>query len=94
MSNESGCGCGHCHEHEHREIETCGCGHCHEKEENKAIPIVITIIGALLIAASFLPFVNEFAEKILLILSALLCGFPIFINAFRSWYSNRTGRDN
>lgn len=84
MSNESGCGCGHCHEHEHREIETCGCGHCHEKEENKAIPIVITVIGALLIAATFLPFVNEFAEKILLILSALLCGFPIFINAFRS----------
>ena len=84
MSNESGCGCGHCHEHEHREIETCGCGHCHEKEENKAIPIAITVIGALLIAATFLPLVNEFAEKILLISSALLCGFPIFINAFRS----------
>lgn len=98
MKQNSSCGChdhdcdhnhSHIHEHEHMhgEIETCGCGHCHGFEkENKTPQIVLTAIGAVLIAASFLPFFGETVEKIFLIFSAVICGLPVVTDALKSLF--------
>lgn len=86
MKDEHKCECGCCHEqeHKHAEIETCGCDHCHEEKKEGVLPIVITVAGALLIAASFLPFINDIIRTVMLIAATLICGIPIFINAAKS----------
>lgn len=80
-----GCNCNECHSHEHEKADVCGCGHCHEKEEKEGvIPVVVTVIGAVLTAASFFPFFNGLVSKILLIAAVVLCGAPVFADAFKS----------
>ena len=85
---ENACGCGHEHEHEHAhpEIETCGCDHCHEheKDENKALPIIITVLCAVAIGISFLPFFGSTVRNIILTAVILISGMPIFVNAVKS----------
>ena len=85
---ENACGCGHEHEHEHAhpEIETCGCDHCHEheKDENKALPIIITVLCAVAIGISFLPFFGSTVRNIILTAVILISGMPVFINAVKS----------
>lgn len=85
---ENACGCGHEHEHEHAhpEIETCGCDHCHEheKDENKALPIIITLLCAATIGISFLPFFGSTVRNIILTAVILISGMPVFINAVKS----------
>ena len=85
---ENACGCGHEHEHEHAhpEIETCGCDHCHEheKDENKALPIIITVLCAAAIGISFLPFFGSTVRNIILTAVILISGMPVFINAVKS----------
>lgn len=88
MSEKHECGCGCCgqeSEHNHVEIETCGCDHCHEKKEEKSImPIVITVVGALLVIASLLPVAGEFACKLMQVAAMTICGIPIFIDAVKA----------
>lgn len=83
---ENACGCGHEHEHAHHEIETCGCDHCHEheKDENKALPIIITVLCAAAIGISFLPFFGSTVRNIILTAVILISGMPVFINAVKS----------
>ena len=83
---ENACGCGHEHEHAHPEIETCGCDHCHEheKDENKALPIIITVLCAVAIGISFLPFFGSTVRNIILTAVILISGMPVFINAVKS----------
>ncbi|MBQ8015685.1 MAG: heavy metal translocating P-type ATPase [Clostridia bacterium] len=86
MSKNCGCSECHGHEHHHAEIETCGCGHCgsEEKTENKVFPVVITVLGALLIAFSFLPFLSEVVSTVMLITAMAVCGLPVFFNAVKA----------
>lgn len=72
------------HEHEHAQIETCGCGHCHEEEKESRLPVIITAAGAVLIAASFLPFLSDTVANILLIAATVICGLPVFIDAAKA----------
>ena len=76
----------HCHDgHCGEEIEVCSCGHCHEKEEKgKLLPIIVVIFSALLIAASFLPFVSETAGKLMLTAAMLISGLPVFADAVKA----------
>lgn len=79
------CNCSGCGAHEHSAIETCGCSHCHdEKEESRLKPIVVTVIGALLIILSFLPFITEQIKAYMLIAAMIICGIPVFISAVKS----------
>lgn len=79
------CNCNECHSHEREKIDTCGCGHCHEKDEKESVlPIVMTAVGAALIAVSFLPLFDGFISKLLLIAATFLCGIPIFSDALKS----------
>lgn len=77
----------HCHDgHCGEEIEVCSCGHCHEKEEKgKLLPIIVVIFSALLIAASFLPFVSETAGKLMLTAAMLISGLPVFADAVKAF---------
>lgn len=73
------------HNHEHGHVETCSCNHCHsDKEENKVFPVVITVIGAVLVALSFVPFASGFIGVILQSAAVILCGAPVFISAVKS----------
>ena len=85
---ENACRCGHEHEHEHahHEIETCGCDRCHEhgKDENKALPIIITVLCAVAIGISFLPFFGSTVRNIILTAVILISGMPVFVNAIKS----------
>ncbi len=83
MSHNHECGC--CGGHEHAKIETCGCGHCHEKkEESRALPIVLTVVGALLTVCSLLPFVGGTAEKLMQAAAMIICGIPVFADAIKA----------
>lgn len=87
MSNNKECCCGSCsdHEHQHAKIETCGCDRCHEqKKESKALPIVLTVVGALLTVCSLLPFVNDIAAKLIQIAAMIICGIPVFADAIKA----------
>lgn len=82
--HDCSCGCG-CSAPKHAEIETCGCCHCHGPEEKKQIaPIVMTVVGALLIGASFLPFWGETVPKLMQIAAIIICGFPVFADAVKA----------
>ena len=85
---ENACCCGHEHEHEHAhpEIETCGCDRCHEheKDENKALPIIVTVLCAVAIGISFLPFFGSTVRNIILTAVILISGMPVFVNAVKS----------
>ncbi|MGN0543326.1 MAG: heavy metal translocating P-type ATPase [Acutalibacteraceae bacterium] len=76
----------HCHDgHCGEKIEVCSCGHCHEKEEKgKLLPIIVVIFSALLIAASFLPFISETAGKLMLTAAMLISGLPVFADAVKA----------
>ncbi len=84
MKYEHECECGCCHEHKHAETEICGCDHCHGEKKEGVLPVVITAAGALLVAVSFLPFMNDTIKTVVLIAATVVCGFPIFINALKS----------
>lgn len=85
MSHDHECGCSGCSAHEHIELETCGCSHCHEKQkENKSKPIIITVVGAVLIAFSFLPFVTDQISAVMLFAAMIICGIPVFVSAIKS----------
>lgn len=76
----------HCHDgHCGEEIEVCSCGHCHEKEEKgKLLPVIVVVFSALLIAASFLPFVSETVGKLMLTAAMLISGLPVFADAVKA----------
>ncbi len=73
------------HDHDHG-IDTCGCGHCHghDGEKKGKLSIAITVIGVILTAASFIPFKIEWISSVMLIAAAVLCGFPVLIDAVKS----------
>ncbi len=78
----------HEHEHEHSHEHSCGCDCCgcgeHEhKHLGGALEIVITVIGALLIAVSFLPMFGDTVKDILLMAATVICALPIFIDAIK-----------
>lgn len=82
----SNCNCGCCeHEHTHEKVDSCGCGHEHEhSEENKGISIALTVIGAILVAVSFLPVFGETVKTILLVAATVICGLPIFKDGIKA----------
>ncbi len=85
MENKHSCDCHECgYGHHNNETDTCGCGHDHVKKENKVLQVAVTVVGALFIAFSFLPFLPEVVSKILLISAALVCGLPDFTHAVKS----------
>ncbi len=63
----------------------CGCCHCHAHEnEKKLLPIVLTVVGALLTACSLLPFVGGIGAKLMQTAAMIICGFPVFVDAIKS----------
>lgn len=63
----------------------CGCSHCHAHEnEKKLLPILLTVVGALLTACSLLPFVGEIGAKLMQTAAMIICGFPVFVDAIKS----------
>lgn len=67
--------------------ENCCCEHCHEHHEHKEsgiAPIVLTVIGAVLIGASMLPFFGDTLKMIMQISAVVICGIPIFKDALKS----------
>ena len=78
----------HEHHHHHSHDECCGggcsCSHDHGKEISK-LSIALNICAAVLICVSFVPFVanNAFAFYAVLIVSALLSGHEVYIDAFK-----------
>lgn len=89
--NKNGCSCHEEHEHTHGGIDACGCGHCHDEKEEGALPIVITVIGAVMIAASFLPFIGATVKNVILALVAVMCGLPVFADAIKSLKNKKIG---
>ena len=77
--HECGCNC-----HGNAKIETCGCDNCHDHGGESKLPLAAVIAGALLIAASFLPFADEFVKTVLLVAAIVICGIPTFFSAIKS----------
>ncbi len=85
MKHNHECNCSGCSTHEHHEIETCGCSHSHDNEkESKLKPIAVTVIGAVMIALSFMPFITEQISVFMLIAAMIICGIPVFKSAVKS----------
>lgn len=83
----SNCSCGCCeHEHTHEKVDSCGCGHehAHHSEENKGLSIALTVIGAVLVAVSFLPVLSETLKTVFLVAATVICGLPIFVDGIKS----------
>ena len=75
----------HDHDHEHDCCEGgCSCGHEHNSEISK-LSVALIICAAVLIGVSFLPFIAKSAVIFyaVLILSALLSGYDVFLDAFK-----------
>ncbi|MBQ7580442.1 MAG: cadmium-translocating P-type ATPase [Clostridia bacterium] len=82
----------HEHEHEHHHCHShgeccesgCSCGHEHNHEISK-LSVALSVCAAALIGASFLPFVANSVSLFYgaLIISALLSGHEVYVDAFR-----------
>lgn len=79
----------HCHEHGHHHHDDCheggcSCSHDHDREISK-LSIALNICAAVLIGLSFVPLFanNSFTFYLLLIVSALLSGHEVYIDAFK-----------
>ena len=81
--DKNGCSCDEKHEH-HHEHSDCGCDHCCGEKEEGVLPVIVTAVGAVLIIVSFLPFIGDIVAKILLALTAVVCGLPVFTDAIKS----------
>lgn len=55
------------------------------------MPVVITALGAVMIVVSFLPFVNATAGKIILALTAVVSGLPVFGDALKELKNKSAG---
>lgn len=86
---------GHCDCHGHDNDcgvhDSCGCGHSHPHRENDKLSVPITVAGAALIAASFLPFSVGVIEMILLVSATVICGIPIFADALKALKNKEIG---
>lgn len=80
-----------CHSHDHGAHDACGCGHSHAHKENDGLSLPITVIGALLIAASFLPFAVGEIKMLLLASATVICGIPIFADALKALKNKEIG---
>ena len=73
------------HEHDEHHLHTCeDCceEHCHEDSDEKKEKILL-IVGFVLLAASFLPFLGDFVRDGLRIACAVICGYPTAVGAFK-----------
>lgn len=72
----------HDHDHDHCHGDGCSCGHEHEKKISK-LNITLIITAALLIVLSFIPLIadNAVLFNIVLIISALMSGYEVYIEA-------------
>ncbi len=80
-----------CHNHNHGAHDSCGCGHSHSHKENDKLSVPITVIGAVLIAASFIPFSVGAIKNILLASATVICGIPIFADALKALKNKEIG---
>lgn len=75
-----------CECHGHEKADACGCGHehAHHSEENKAFSIALTVVGAVLVAVSFLPVFGETLKIVFLAAATVICGLPIFVDGIKA----------
>lgn len=74
----------HEHEHEHSHSHGCdGCGCCEHEHEHSSetLETVITAVGAVLVALSFLPMITGTVKTILLVAATVICGVPVLLDA-------------
>jgi cation transport ATPase len=66
-------------------ISSCSC-HEHEEKENGWLSKVTLAMSAVLLLCSFLPALQETAQAVISVISALLAAYPIIIRAFGSLF--------
>jgi len=69
-------------------ISSCSC-HEHEEKENGRLSKVTLAISAVLLLCSFLPALQDTAQAVISVISALLAAYPIIIRAFGSLFKRR-----
>ena len=80
-----------CHNHGHGVHDECGCGHSHSHKKDDKLSLPITIIGAILIAVSFLPFLSENLKMLFLAAATVICGVTIFGDALKALKNKEIG---
>ena len=74
------------HEHHDHCDGCCECGHEHHHEEIDKKSIILLIIGAVLLAVSFIPIeaIQNFPRDVMRIACIVICGLPIFKAAVKN----------
>lgn len=82
---------GHCACHGHETHDSCGCGHSHSHKKDDKLSVPITLLGAILIAVSFIPIFSAAVKTVLLILATVICGIPVFLDALKALKNKEIG---
>ena len=82
---------GHCECHGHETHDSCGCGHSHSHKKDDKLSVPITLLGAILIAVSFIPIFSAAVKTVLLISATVICGIPVFLDALKALKNKEIG---
>lgn len=82
---------GHCACHGHETHDSCGCGHSHSHKKDEKLSVPITLLGAILIAVSFIPIFSAAVKTVLLISATVICGIPVFLDALKALKNKEIG---
>ncbi len=82
---------GHCACHGHETHDSCGCGHSHSHKKDDKLSVPITLLGAILIAVSFIPIFSAAVKTVLLISATVICGIPVFLDALKALKNKEIG---
>lgn len=82
---------GHCECHGHETHDSCGCGHSHSHKKDDKLSVPITLLGAILIAVSFIPIFSAAVKTVLLISATVICGIPVFLDALKALKNKEVG---
>lgn len=82
---------GHCECHGHETHDSCGCGHSHSHKKDEKLSLPITLLGAILIAVSFIPIFSAAVKTVLLISATVICGIPVFLDALKALKNKEIG---
>lgn len=82
---------GHCECHGHETHDSCGCGHSHSHKEEDKLSLPITLLGAVLIAVSFIPIFSATVKTVLLLSATVICGIPVFLDALKALKNKEIG---
>lgn len=74
----------HEHKHEHNHEHGCDCCEHEHSHSHGKLDVAITAAGAVLVAASFLPFLSAMTKSVFLVAATLICAVPIFLDALEA----------